>query len=316
MGLKTMSTIETSPTAPVAATSARSEHEFLKRLVVVLIGVPVVVGIVLAGGWLLGASLALLAAGGAREFYGLAAQRGTRPFSALGMVAAAGVVLIATMRPRLASAAPLLWLVSISLPLVLAAAVVWRRTPHEQPFAAIGTTVVGAMWTGGSLAFALFLRHVDRNGEAPVMPMTRAGLGAAVLLFPMVLTWVNDSCAYMIGRSWGRHKLRPQVSPKKTVEGALAGMIGAMLAGMLYALLILRGMYDLPFGVVSGGLAGLLIAIVGQIGDLAKSVLKREAGVKDAGRIFPGHGGIIDRFDSLFFALPVTYWYLTFFLPL
>jgi phosphatidate cytidylyltransferase len=137
-----------------------------------------------------------------------------------------------------------------------------------------------------------------------------------LLLFPVLLTWATDGCAYFVGRGWGRHKLCPRVSPHKTIEGAVAGAVGAVLVGVVYAPLILRHAYGLPFDAVSGGTAGLLISVVGQVGDLAKSVLKREAGVKDAGRIFPGHGGVIDRFDSLFFALPVAYGFLTFVLSI
>ena len=121
-----------------------------------------------------------------------------------------------------------------------------------------------------------------------------------LLLFAII--WVGDSAAYYVGRAFGRHSLAAKVSPKKTIEGAAAGLIGSVVAGVFGALFLRE-----PWLQVAGISAAT--AIAGQVGDLAESVLKRSAGVKDSSSILPGHGGILDRLDSLFFAAPVFYWF-------
>jgi phosphatidate cytidylyltransferase len=116
------------------------------------------------------------------------------------------------------------------------------------------------------------------------------------------IIWIGDSVAYYVGRALGRHALAPKVSPKKTIEGAAAGFIGSVVAGIIGAFLLGE-----PWLRVAGVSAAT--AIAGQVGDLAESVLKRSAGVKDSSSILPGHGGILDRLDSLFFAAPIFYWF-------
>jgi phosphatidate cytidylyltransferase len=125
---------------------------------------------------------------------------------------------------------------------------------------------------------------------------------AILLLFAII--WVGDSAAYYGGRAMGRHLLAPRVSPKKTVEGAVAGLLGSVIVGVIGGKWALDQEWTRLI-VLSG-----LTAVAGQVGDLAESVLKRSAGVKDSSSILPGHGGILDRLDSLFFAAPVFYWLL------
>jgi phosphatidate cytidylyltransferase len=129
-------------------------------------------------------------------------------------------------------------------------------------------------------------------------------LPSSALLTLLGIIWAGDSLAYYGGRAFGRHPLAPVVSPKKTVEGAVAGLVGSVLAAILIGIRLL-GQSLLPMAV-----AGLLIGGVGQIGDLSESALKRSAGVKDSSSILPGHGGILDRLDSLLFAAPIFYWFL------
>jgi phosphatidate cytidylyltransferase len=131
--------------------------------------------------------------------------------------------------------------------------------------------------------------------------------GGLLLLLPILLTWASDIGAYAVGRTLGKHKLIPSVSPGKTVEGAMGALVTSVLVAWLYVRFILSPATQLgftPWGVV---LFGLIVSVAAQIGDLAESLLKREAGVKDSSRIIPGHGGVLDRFDSLLFVLPVAY---------
>jgi phosphatidate cytidylyltransferase len=139
---------------------------------------------------------------------------------------------------------------------------------------------------------------------------TERWVGPALLTLPLALTWIGDTCAYFGGRAFGKRKLIPSVSPGKTVAGAVASVVGTVVAGAIYAQFVLHDWLGVPLSLVAGALTGLVVSPVAQIGDLAESLLKREAGVKDSGTLLPGHGGVLDRFDSLFFTIPVTYWVL------
>ena len=304
-----------------------AQSELAKRVAVAIVMIPLVAVAAYVGGWVLATALALFAAGGASELCRIARETGAEPFATLAGVASAGVVLIgaAMLDPAVASHQ---WAVVITLlALGSLAAAVFRRGPERKPLASVGVTVLAPILCGIPLAHAYFLRHMLPDGVEDwmrVAPSTRhvfdavvahgadlsAWMGLAILGFPLLITWINDSGAYFAGRAWGKKKLIPSVSPGKTVVGAWAGAIAAVVAGALYAELLLGGALGLPIGVVGGAFGALLVSLAAQIGDLAESLLKREAGVKDSGTIFPGHGGILDRLDALFFAFPVGYWAL------
>jgi phosphatidate cytidylyltransferase len=129
--------------------------------------------------------------------------------------------------------------------------------------------------------------------------------GAGWLALVVAACWAADTAAYAVGKTLGRHKLCPSISPGKTVEGAVGGLIGAMLLTFL-----LGQWLGLPTGHALA--LGALLGVAGQLGDLAESKLKRWAGVKDSGSILPGHGGVLDRFDSLLVNAPLAYYYLRF----
>jgi phosphatidate cytidylyltransferase len=272
------------------------------------VGVPVALAILYAGGWIMAAALALIAAVGAAEIFRIASRTGSRPLMVPGVIGAALFVLVGGFNPAFGATAPWLWVVTIALLLVTAAAAIWLRGVGGHPLASIAATVSGAIFVGGTLIHGLLLRHLLDTGIVPGVEGRWAG--TALVGFAIGLTWLNDTGAYFVGSAFGRHKLIPAVSPGKTVEGSLAGLASAVIAGALYAAFILGDLVGLPLGLWEGALGGLLIAIVAQVGDLAESLLKREAGVKDSGRIIPGHGGILDRFAALFFALPIGFWYL------
>lgn len=132
-----------------------------------------------------------------------------------------------------------------------------------------------------------------------------AGLNWILLILFIVMS--GDSAAYFFGCRFGKHKLYPAVSPNKSVEGALFGLAGSVTGALAAKLIYFSGL-----SVGDGILAALLVGSLGQLGDLFESLLKRSCGVKDSGRIIPGHGGILDRLDSILFAAPVTYYYATF----
>ena len=127
------------------------------------------------------------------------------------------------------------------------------------------------------------------------------------LLFALVIVWAGDTSAFYGGRALGKKKLAPVVSPNKTVEGALCGVVGGMVAGVIYVQVF---SLSLPFLLTL--LMGALAGAVGILGDLTESYLKRWGGVKDSGTLIPGHGGLLDRVDSVLFAVPIVYYFLLF----
>jgi phosphatidate cytidylyltransferase len=258
------------------------------------------------GGWRLGAVPAAASARGALELYRLAEARGSRPFRVGGAALAAGLVLIATAVPAVAAATPLFWTTILLATLLLTTAAIWARGVDGSPLAAVSVTLLGAVLLGGTLSYALFLRYLPLPADAATADPRWTG--TALVAFPLIITWMSDSGAYFGGRAFGRRKLIPSISPAKTVAGAIAGVVAAVLTGALLGWVLSATVLEL--GIVKGALGGALISAAAQVGDLAESLLKREAKVKDSGRLFPGHGGLLDRVDSLLFALPAAFWYL------
>lgn len=130
--------------------------------------------------------------------------------------------------------------------------------------------------------------------------LVRMEYGFSMTLFALIITWLTDTGAYFVGSAWGKHRLAPRISPKKSWEGAAGGVLTALVGGVAFGLITSNSVAPLV-------LLSVILSAVGQIGDLAESAMKREAGVKDSGAILPGHGGILDRFDSLVFVLPTLY---------
>ena len=279
--------------------------ELGRRVAVALVGIPLVLGALVLGGWVLGGVVAAAAALTVREFYGLARARGVRPFDLLGMAATAGVVLLATARPTPAEAAPGALGVLLLVSLLALGGAFWRRWPGGEPMASAAVTVTGVLYVGVPLAFVPLLRWIPST--APGALGGNAWDATAFVLLPVLVTWAGDTAAYFGGRALGRRKLAPRASPGKTVEGALFGLAGSTAAAVVVSVWALA---DLPFHAVpplTAAWVGALLGVTAQVGDLVESVLKREAGVKDSGGLLPGHGGLLDRLDSLLFVFPATW---------
>ena len=130
--------------------------------------------------------------------------------------------------------------------------------------------------------------------------------GPFIVLLPLLAAWGADTCALFAGMFFGRHKLAPVVSPKKTVEGAVGGVLGGAVL-VLIAALIMNSTLKLGLPLWAAVVLGAVGAVLGEIGDLSFSIIKRQTGIKDYGHIFPGHGGVLDRFDSVIFTAPIIY---------
>jgi phosphatidate cytidylyltransferase len=251
---------------------------------------------------------------GAWEFFRIARGSGARPLDDVG-IALAGLVPLAVHAHYLGLVAFRPALAALVV-LALLASTIWLRGVEGRPLGAAAATLLGVVYTAGTLSFGYAIRYHDVVRGYDVVGAREVGLGAvgfhiapggALLVFPLVITWASDIGAYFVGRAIGGRKLIPSVSPGKTVAGAVGGLVASMLVAWLYARAVLVPIASLgftPWGALAFGAA---ISVAAQVGDLFESLLKREGGVKDSSRIIPGHGGVLDRFDSLIFVLPVAY---------
>jgi phosphatidate cytidylyltransferase len=173
-----------------------------------------------------------------------------------------------------------------------------RRGPGGRPLTAIAVTLFGALYASGLLSFLIAIRH---GGIAVVRPAAYFLL----TLLPLVITWICDTAAMAVGSALAGPKLAPILSPKKTYSGA----IGGTLAGIITALAVGKFVLNREGWQFTDGqllLFGLVVSIVGQTGDVAESLLKREVALKDSSALIPGHGGVLDRLDSLYFVIPAA----------
>lgn len=270
--------------------------ELAKRVIVALIIAPIAVAAAWFGDAALAALLSVVAGVAAWELCRMARAKGVPTLDGLVIAGAAALPLLAhgsrlgVLRPNAAWFSMLLLLVMT--------VTIFRRRIDERPLLVAAVSMFAVLYTGGMLSFAYELRYhgyaIGRPGQS------------LVLLFPVLLTWSSDVGAYFTGRLIGRRKLMPSVSPAKTVEGALGGVALAVVVCWVFVrqLLAPYGQLGLtPAGIV---VFGVSIAVAAQLGDLFESLIKREASVKDSSNLLPGHGGFLDRVDSLLFVLPAA----------
>ena len=270
--------------------------ELTRRIIFAVIAAPASVAIVYWGDWALAIVLSVLAALAAWEFFRMARETGALPLDPAG-IALAALLPIAVHAQRLGFYTLSLTAI-VALALVLFASTIWLRGPAGKPMSAVSITSFGVLYAG-LFAYIYALRYHDYA--------VGAGAGTALVFLPILLTWTTDVGAYAFGRMFGRKKLLPSVSPGKTVEGAVGGLGLTIVLCLLYVRFILMPYAQLGLTIQGAVLFAIVISVAAQTGDLAESLLKREAGVKDSSRILPGHGGILDRFDGLLFVMPIAF---------
>ena len=275
-------------------------NQLALRLASAAVGLPIIVGAILVGGPLFAAllGLALLIALGE-----IAAICGVRRVSPAFLLAAAG--LGASLGVALTEAAPLHWVLLIAALAVFAATTLEAALRESEPdqarlnrYLSDGAVMGAALLYLAAPAAAIVMVRGGLGGS-------QGGEGAEWMLLGVLAVMSTDAAAYAGGRTLGRRRLAPAISPNKTVEGAIFGWLGG--AG---AVLALDQIFGLAVGVWPLILLALILPLAAQLGDLAESLFKRARGVKDSSNLIPGHGGVLDRLDSLLFGLPTIYFFL------
>ena len=267
------------------------------RLLITVIFVPALWAITRRGDLHFLVAICLMVLTGLYEFYKLLEHKGFRPAKAVGIGCGLAITAYAFFRTGIYGnfllAATLLLMMTVEL----------MRRSTEQAVLHISTTIFGVLYVGWLGSHLVLLRELPRLAGLDYQ------LGADFVYLVVFLTWSCDSGAYLIGRAFGRTPLFPRVSPKKTREGAVGGVAFSLIAAYLSHRTFASEFLDLDAAIW----LGLLAAVAGMTGDLVESLMKRDVDVKDSASLLPGHGGALDRFDSLFFSAPLLYYSLKFF---
>jgi phosphatidate cytidylyltransferase len=277
------------------------DANMIRRVGFAAVAIPLALAVVWLGGWPLAGLVSLIAALGVRELFDIAAHQGIAAFRRTGIAAAVlGPLAVhaATTGPDAAAWFAAAWMyLAAGFVLLLLAQALRERAPTARPLGAVAVTAFGVAYAALLPAFLLGIRH----GRWP----ERSWAGAALVFFPLVVTWVCDTAAMFGGRAMGGPKLAPTISPGKTRAGGVAGLVGGALVAPVFAWWVFPAV-GIALGLVPAIATAVVLATLGQLGDLAESLFKREAGVKDSSALIPGHGGVLDRFDSLYFVLPAA----------
>lgn len=263
------------------ATEQAATSDLAMRVASAVVIFGLFLGSLLLGGWWFAAFVILAMVVSAGELYATARSEDSRPLALFGLL---GVLFMGLGAQLTGAAAIAGWAGAFSVVTVL----YLTLSPRRQPLEAASVTIEGMVWVG-LLSFAILIAQ----GPHPV----------AYILFVVFLVVANDTGAYFVGRSLGRRKLSPTISPKKTVEG----LIGGFIAGLVVATILATFPAWETIGIAKALVAGALVGLVVPLGDAVESMVKRSLGVKDMGSVLPGHGGMLDRIDGFLFAVPGIY---------
>lgn len=222
---------------------------------------------------------------GLKEFFSALKEKGFQPFQLIGYFSSFAVLSLAFFKKWDNLAHLIFWILILSF--------LWGLSFRKgrNLLRDMGVTLLGIIYVGGLFSYLLLISTSEPNLHPPSPLLSKGGWLCAIIV---ITNWLSDICSYFIGRYWGRRHIFPLLSPHKTLEGLVGGIICSFIGGTLL------GIWG-RIGMGASCLLGLTIAISAPLGDLAESALKRELGIKDFSTILPGHGGILDRFDSLLF---------------
>jgi len=263
----------------------------IKRVTSILLGFPLVVIILTFGNkYIVDICLAFIAMLAMQEYFN-AISKEAKPVRWIGYLSCLFIALIHIV-PTYLPGLPTNQILVLGIPtilLILFSQVIF--TNMKTTFKDIAYTFFGMAYVIGFIVFIALLRGIDN--------------GRILVWYAIIAAWGTDTFAYLIGCKFGKHKLS-KISPKKSIEGAIGGIVGAVVIAMLYTLVI-NNLYNLQFSYLYVTIVTILLSIIGQIGDFAASSIKRYVDVKDYSNLIPGHGGMLDRIDSLMFIAPFAY---------
>ncbi|MGD9489912.1 MAG: phosphatidate cytidylyltransferase [Calditrichaceae bacterium] len=263
--------------------------EFLTRVAVAIVGIPLLIFLIWEGGVYFLGLMVLIASVGQWELYRLTQAKTTNAQNILGIITTLAILQQVHFGVNNYGVSFLILMV-----LIIFASEMFRN--NGSPLMNISATFLGIVYPGLFVASMLFLRnHID-----DIIPGTPVNSAALFILAMFVSVWICDTFAYLFGKKFGKHKLFERVSPKKSIEGGIAGLIGGILT---FLVITWTGILKLPIELSLA--SGIIVGVAGQLGDLVESWFKRDAKIKDSSNLLPGHGGMLDRFDSLLFISPL-----------
>ena len=300
------------PPTPIVAKSKSGPSELARRIFTAIILIPLVLWVIAEGGLIYLATVATFSLIAQREFYGLIEDKGARPLVGLGLGFGLAVILVAYWGSEYHATLFL----TLSLFVMMLAQL--RKAEISESLASISGTFFGVFYVAWLLSHAVVLRFFYRAAVSHYDAERVQALGftpecgAFFMVYVLATVIGCDAGAYFAGRSFGRRKLAPAISPNKSVEGALGGVLFGMVCGLVSKLLFDQLWPELsaafPWYLALG--FAVVISMVGIMGDLVESLLKRDAKVKDAGALLPGMGGVLDRIDAPLLAIPAMYYLL------
>jgi phosphatidate cytidylyltransferase len=268
-----------------------------------LISVAVLIPLIVAAGWWVWATVlavAIFVLLAIHELFAIMRQGGFTPRLVPGFAVGMAFIAAAALRPFTDFD-----LVGLALALSVALTLAYEILPRDRSTSlqSWALTLTGALYVSWLLSSFILLRQLETPLRTGWLAPLGIPPGAAWLFLVLAITWIQDTAAFFVGRAFGRHPMAPLLSPKKTWEGFAGGMLASIIAALAAVPLL-----GLPIGYLGAGLIGAVAAIAGPLGDLGESLIKRQIGVKDSGQLIPGHGGVLDRMDSLLFVGPVIYY--------
>ncbi len=293
--------------------------ELLKRVLVAVVGIPLAVFTIFQGGLIFLGLILLISNLALIEFYNLFEKKEIFPHKWTGLIFNNLIITTFYYEKILSMNSNLISLEIGFLGVLIVGKELWSK--KHKPLMNTASTMLGIVYLTLSFSMLVGLRNIffmnydsltSHMAEKMFLndlgiSMSNTDLSSAwIVMLTLISIWVCDSAAYFVGRKIGKHKLYPKISPNKSWEGTIAGFLGAILSFVLIAKFVLP-----DFPIIHSIIIGAISGSIGQLGDLAESQFKRDAGVKDSSNILPGHGGIYDRFDSIIFVAPIIYIYFS-----
>ncbi len=265
----------------------RGDVKLKERIITGIIGGAFFITMVLFGGWVFALFISIVASVAMME---LLKMKKIAPISLMGIISLFSMWLLLVPTNWFDQVVPSYFTkVEIFIFMILVLLMFTVITKNSFTFDQVGFVILSSVYVGFGFHYLIMTRDIPEHG-------------LILVFYVLLLIWTTDSGAYFVGRKWGRNKLWPDISPKKTIEGSIGGIVAATIVGTIFYFF---------FPIFSSYITALLVIIVasifGQLGDLVESALKRHYAVKDSGNVLPGHGGILDRFDSLIYVMPILH---------